>query len=112
MGKLWTPERTALRLAAMQVVDIVVTQVSPRYGDAHLAELGVPPDLRRVLPVIKVATTAALLVGVRRPRIRAVTGAGLVAYYAAAVTFHVRSNDPWTQIAPAALYGAVAAAVV
>ncbi|MEY2476207.1 MAG: DoxX-like family [Actinomycetota bacterium] len=109
---MWSKERFALRLAAMQVVDIVVTQVSPRYGDAHLAHLGVPPRLRAVLPAIKTATTVALLVGVRRPRVRSVTGAGLVAYYAAAVTFHVRSNDPWTEIAPAAAFGLVASAVV
>jgi hypothetical protein len=74
---VWSKRRFALRLAAMQVVDL-----------------------------------AALLAGTRRPRLRSLTGAGLVAYYAAAVTFHVRSDDPWTQTAPAALYGAVAAAVV
>ena len=110
---MWSKRRFALRLAAMQVMDLAAVQLFPdRYGDAHLADLGVPADLRRVLPAIKVATTAALIVGVRRPRVRAVTGAGLVAYYAAAVTFHVRSNDPWAQTAPAALYGIVAAAVV
>jgi hypothetical protein len=110
---VWSKRRFALRLAALQVVDLVVTQALPdRYGDAHLAGLGVPLQLRRVLPAIKVATTAALLVGAWRPRVRAVTGAGLVAYYAAAVTFHVESNDPWTEVAPAALYGVVAAAVV
>jgi hypothetical protein len=110
---MWSKRRSALRLAAMQVVDLAAVATMPsRYGDAHLADLGVPQQLRRVLPVIKVATTAALLVGTRRPRLRSVTGAGLVAYYAAAVTFHIESNDPWTDVAPAALYGVVAAAVV
>jgi hypothetical protein len=110
---VWSKRRFALRLAAMQVGDIVVTQAFPdRYGDAHLAALGVPPRLRSALPLIKGATTAALLVGMRRPRLRSVTGAALVVYYAAAVTFHVESDDPWTEIAPAAAYGAVAAAVI
>jgi hypothetical protein len=97
----------------MQVGDLAAVQLFPeRYGDAHLADLGVPPGLRRALPAIKVATTAALLVGVWRPRVRSVTGAGLVAYYASAVTFHVCSHDRWTETAPAALYGMVACAVV
>jgi hypothetical protein len=110
---VWSKRRFALRLAAMQVGDIVVTQAFPdRFGDAHYDHLGVPRRLRPALPVIKAATTVALLVGMRQPRVRSVTAAGLVAYYAAAVTFHVRSDDPWTDIAPAALYGAVAAAVV
>jgi hypothetical protein len=110
---VWSKRRFALRLAVMQVVDIAATRALPdRYGDAHLAALGVPAELRRVLPAIKVATTLPLLAGTRRPGLRSVTGAGLVAYYAAAVTFHVRSNDPWTETAPAALYGAVAACVI
>ena len=110
---VWSKRRFALRLAVMQVADLAVTQAFPdRFGDAHYDHLGVPPSLRPMLPVIKGAATVALLVGVRRPRLRSATGAGMVAYYAAAVTFHVRSNDPLTQTAPAALYGVVAAAIV
>ena len=110
---MWSKRRFALRLAALQAGDIVVTQAFPdRFGDAHWDHLGVPHPLRPMLLAIKLATTAALLVGAGRPRVRSVTAAGLVAYYAAAVTFHVESNDPWTDVAPAALYGVVAAAVV
>ena len=110
---MWSKRRFAIRLAALQVGDIAVTTAFPdRYGEAHWDHLGVPHGLRPLLLVIKVATTAALLAGTSRPRLRSVTGAGLVAYYAAAVTFHVESDDPWTDVAPAALYGVVAAAVV
>jgi hypothetical protein len=110
---MWSKRRFALRLAAMQVIDLAAVQLFPdRYGDAHLADLGVPAELRRVLPAIKVATTAAVLVSVGRPRLRSAVGGALVAYYAAAVTFHLESNDPWTQTAPAALYGVMAAVVV
>jgi hypothetical protein len=110
---VWSKRRFALRLAAMQVGDILVTQAFPdRFGQAHYDHLGVPRPLQPALLAIKAATTGALLVGMSRPRLRSVTAAGLVAYYAAAVTFHVRSNDPWTDVAPAALYGVVAAAAV
>ena len=110
---MWSKRRFAFRLAALQVVDLAANQAfADRFGDAHYDHLGVPRRVRPLLPVIKIATTAALLVGANRPRLRSATGAGLVAYYAAAVTFHIESDDPWTEIAPAALYGAVAAAVV
>ena len=36
----------------------------------------------------------------------------LVAYYSAAVTFHVESGDPPRDAAPAALFGALAATIV
>ena len=104
--------RLALVLAAMQAGDLVVSQTSPRYGDAHLEHLGVPPRLRRLLPVIKGAATVALVGGARRPRLRSATGGALVSYYAAAVTFHVRSRDPWTETAPAAVFGVAAALLV
>ena len=110
---VWSKRRFALRLAAMQLGDIVVTQARPdKFGDTHWDHLGVPQVLRPMLLVIKVGTTVTLLAGANRPRLRSLTGAGLVAYYAAAVTFHVESEDPWTDIAPAAFYGLVAAAVV
>jgi hypothetical protein len=101
-----------LALAAMQVGDLVVTRVSPNYGDAHLARLGVPARLRSRLGLIKCATTAGLVASARRPRLRSMVSAGLVAYYSAAVTFHVDSRDPWTDVAPAAAFGLVATTLV
>ena len=113
MPELLSKERFALRLAAMQVVDLVAVAALPnRYGDDHLAGLGVPPEVRRVLPAIKATATCALVVGTRRSRLRSLTAAAMVAYYAAAVTFHVESRDTLFNTAPAALYGAVAAACV
>lgn len=106
-------DHRALRLAAMQVVDIVVTQAMPqKFGDAHLADLGVPVWLRPWLVYIKGATTFTLVATARQPRLRSMTAAALVAYYAAAVTFHVDSHDPWTDVAPAAAFGLVAVSLV
>jgi hypothetical protein len=112
-SSLFRRDHRALRLAAAQVVDIVVTQMWPeKYGDAHLAHLGVPAWLRPRLVFIKAATTVALLASARHPRLRSMTAAALVAYYAAAVTFHVDSHDPWTDVAPAAAFGLVAVTLV
>ena len=100
----------AIVLAAFQAGDLVVTQVSPRYGRAHLDHLGVPHALRPVLPLVKACAVVALVLvarGGRRPR--RVVGAALVPYYSAATTFHVLSGDRPADVAPAAVCGALAA---
>ena len=48
-------------LAAFQVGDLVVTQVSPKDGSAHLDHLGVPIGLRPSLPLVKAAAVVALV---------------------------------------------------
>ncbi len=102
----------ALLLAAFQLGDLGVSQLSPNYGSAHLDHLGVPIALRRALPLVKTAAVLALVVASnRRPALRVVAGA-LVAYYSAAVTFHVLADDKPSDVAPAAACGLVAATLV
>ena len=109
---LFRKDLRALRLAALTVIDLVVTQTSPRFGDAHWDHLGVPHRLRPTLPVIKAVSVVALVVSAKRPALRSLTGAALVPYYSAAVTFHVVSGDPPKDIVAAALYGLDAALLV
>lgn len=101
----------ALVLAAFQVGDLVVTQVAPRYGGAHLDALGVPRAVRPALPAIKAAAVIALVATVDRRRPQRATAAGLVAYYSAAATFHVLSRDRPTDAAPAVVCAALAATI-
>jgi hypothetical protein len=110
--RLTTRKNCALALGGLQFADFVVTRVSTQFGDAHLDHLGVPAWLRPVLPVIK-ATAAAALVGTAgNPRRRSVVAGALVAYYSAAVVFHLQSDEGLEQAAPAALLGALAAAII
>ncbi len=104
--------RAAQLLAILHVVDIVATQTLPQFGGEHLDHLGVPRWLQSVLLPIKASGAAALLVTRRRPAASSAVGAALVAYYASAVTFHVLTEEPTAQALPAALYGALAAAIV
>ena len=104
--------RLALALAAFQVADVVVTQVSPRYGDEHLDHLGVPRWLRPFLPTVKAAAAGALVATWRRPTARSLTATVLVSYYSAAVTFHVLAGDGPPAVAPAAACAAMAASIV
>ena len=99
-------------LAAAQAGDLLATQVSPRYSDDHLDHLGVPGWLRPKLPVIKLGAVLALLATRKRERWRGTLGAALVAYYSAAVTFHVLSRDAPQDIAPAAVCGMLAAVII
>lgn len=89
-------------LAALQAADLVATQVSPKYGDAHLDHLGVPTPLRPVLPIVKAAAVLAMITTANRRGLRSAVAAVLVPYYSAAVTFHVLSGDGISDIAPAA----------
>ena len=104
--------RTAHLLAVIQAADVVVTQVSDAYGTEHLDHLGVPTSVRRLLPALKAGAVVALLVSARKPRLRSGVGAALLAYYSAAVTFHVRSGDNPRDVAPAVGCALIAASLI
>ena len=106
--------RAAVALAAVQVLDVVGNEAAPpRRVTAHLDHLGLPRRLHPALTPIKLATAGALVLGSRRlPAVGAVTAAGLVAFYAAATTFHLRAGDDGVVAAPAAACGVAAAYVL
>ena len=105
------PKRLAVGLAAFQLADAIGNELVPRpYLMAHLDRLGVPDGLRPALPVIKVAGSAGLVLGIKSPHLGALTAACLVGYYAAAVAFHVRAEDHPGVWLPAIAFGATAAA--
>ncbi len=101
----------ALLLAVFQLGDLVVTQVSPKYGSEHLDRLGVPTTVRRALPLVKTVAVAALLATSNRSAVRVVGGA-LVSYYSAAATLHLCAGDSPLDVAPAAACAVVAATLV
>jgi DoxX-like family len=106
------PDRTkrlVVGLAIFQIVDVIANTIPRRYVEAHLDHLGVPRNLRPVLPVIKVTSTFGLLLGLKKSRLGVVASAGLIAFYAAAVRFHLLTNDHPILAAPAAACGASAA---
>lgn len=93
----------------MQVMDAAGNALVPkRYLDAHFDRLGVPLRVRPLLPVIKVVSSAGLVLGLKWRRLGAVTSAATVAYYVAAVGFHARAGDHPFVALPAALFGGTA----
>jgi DoxX-like family len=99
----------AAGLAVLQIVDAIASATPQTSMTARLDHLGVPGVLRPVLPVIKLSTAVGLLAGLRRPRVGAMTSAVLVAFYAAAVSFHGSAGDHPAVALPAAAFGASAA---
>lgn len=98
-------------LAGIQVLDVVANMlISKGRVDAHLDHLRVPVRIRPLLSPIKLGSSAGLLVGLRVPRLGALTAAGLVAYYSAAMRFHIKAGDHPLLSVPAALLAAGAAA--
>src|SRR5438445_9050963 len=102
----------AVGLALFQVLDAIANAIPRRYVAAHLDHLGVPYPLRPALPVIKLTSSAGLLIGLEMPRLGALTSAALVAYYAAAARFHLLADDHPVLAMPAAACGAAAAATL
>lgn len=105
------PRRVAVGLAGLQLVDVIGNELLPpgRLA-AHLDHLGVPNRLRPALPVIKVAGSAGLVLGLRLPLLGAVTSGCLVGYYAAAAMFHLHAGDHPVVCLPAMAFGGAAAA--
>jgi hypothetical protein len=96
-------------VAALQAAEVVASATTPETSRARLDRLGVPTSVRSALPVIKVATAAGLLLGGRTPRVGAAASAVMVAFYAAAVSFHCLADDPPVLALPAAAFAAGAA---
>lgn len=110
-----TTERSrqlAVALAGFQVLDVIGNAIPRQFVKQHLDHLGVPEYLRPMLPVIKLSSSAGLLLGLKLPRLGVLTAASLVAYYTAAMRFHQLSGDHVVLAMPAAGLVGVAAVML
>jgi hypothetical protein len=103
----------AMGFVLLQLADAAGNELVPRrYVEAHLDRLGVPRPVQAVLPAIKVVSSGGLLLGLRWPRLGAVTSSCLIAFYAAAVGFHLNAGDHPVVAGPAVAFGLGAAALL
>ncbi|HET9875429.1 MAG TPA: DoxX family protein [Mycobacterium sp.] len=91
-------------LAAFQVGDAVACAIPVPYIAKSLDELGVPPAISRVLPVVKVAAALGLLSVFRFPGLARLTTAMLTLYFMLAVGAHIRVRDRVVNTIPAATF--------
>ena len=94
--------RHILAFAAFQLGDAVACAIPLGYIQRDLDNIGCPPAIQRALPSIKAASATGLLLGRRWPLLGRVTAFSLVAYFVAAIGFHVHAKDSVWKTLPAA----------
>jgi hypothetical protein len=103
MGALTSPKAYA-GLAAFQAVDAVACAIPIAPIAKTLDTLGIPRDIRWVLPASKAASAIGLISASRFPALARLTTAMLTLYFVLAVGAHLRVRDRIVNVIPAASF--------
>jgi hypothetical protein len=103
VGALTSP-KTYAALAAFQAVDAVACAIPIAPIAKSLDTLGVPQDIRWLLPVSKATSVIGLLSAGRFPALARLTTAMLTVYFVLAVGAHLRVRDRIVNVIPAASF--------
>lgn len=110
MGTLTAP-RTYTVLAVLQAGDAVACIGPIKPIEKALDDVGLPREIRPVIPAVKAAAAVGLLSVHRSPRLARLTTLMLTVYFVLAVGAHLRVRDWSVGLAAAssflALYGAM-----
>ncbi len=101
MAALTSP-RTYAGLAVFQAVDAVACAIPIAPIVKSLDTLGVPQEIRWILPSAKAASVIGLLSAGRVPALARLTTAMLTLYFVLAVGAHLRVRDKIVNLIPAA----------
>ncbi|MDT5084143.1 MAG: hypothetical protein QOJ61_1186 [Mycobacterium sp.] len=110
MSALTSP-KTYAALAAFQAVDAVAAAIPVPPVAKTLDTLGIPQDIRWLLPASKAASVIGLLSVSRFPALARLTTAMLTVYFVLAVGAHIRARDRIVNALPAATFLAIYAAL-
>ncbi|HYQ35035.1 MAG TPA: DoxX family protein [Mycobacterium sp.] len=103
MGVLTSP-KTYVALAAFQAGDAVACAIPVAPIAKTLDNLGVPQNVRPVMPVVKAAAAIGLLSVRWFPGLARLTTAMLTLYFVVAVGAHIRARDKVVNTLPAASF--------
>ena len=106
MSALTSPKTYAV-LAALQAGDAVACAIPLSPIAKTLDNLGIPQDIRWLLPASKAASVIGLLSASRIPALARLTTAMLTLYFALAVGAHLRARDRIVNAVPAASFLAI-----
>ena len=106
MSALTSP-KTYAALAALQAGDAVACAIPLAPIAKTLDNLGIPQDIRWLLPASKAASVIGLLSASRIPALARLTTAMLTLYFALAVGAHLRARDRIVNAVPAASFLAI-----
>ena len=110
MGVLTSP-KTYVALAAFQAGDAVACAIPVAPIAKTLDNLGVPQNVRPVMPVVKAGAAIGLLSVRWFPGLARLTTAMLTLYFVLAVGAHIRARDKVVNALPAASFLATFAAM-
>ncbi|OBK38979.1 hypothetical protein A5658_25575 [Mycobacterium sp. 1245111.1] len=99
-----TSPKTYAGLAAFQAVDAVACAIPISPIAKSLDLLGVPQDIRWMLPSAKAASVIGLLSARKVPALARLTTAMLTVYFVLAVGAHLRARDKIVNAIPAASF--------
>ncbi|GAA4422419.1 DoxX family protein [Georgenia halophila] len=80
-------------LALIQLVDGLLSVGPVTFVARCFNDVGFPRRYWRLAPLVKLAATVGLVLGVWVPYLAFVTSVALVAYFVVAISFHVRARD-------------------
>ncbi len=103
MATLTSP-KTYAGLAAFQAIDAVACAIPIPPITKSMDTLGVPEDVRWMLPAAKAASVVGLLSASRFPALARLTTAMLTLYFVLAVGAHLRVRDKIVNVLPAASF--------
>jgi DoxX-like family len=103
MSALTSP-KTYAALAAFQAGDAVACAIPVAPIAKTLDNLGIPQNIRWLLPASKAASVVGLLSASRIPALARLTTAMLTLYFVLAVGAHVRARDRIVNALPAASF--------
>ena len=96
--------KTYAALATFQAADALACAIPVPLIAKALDQLGVPQNIRWILPVSKAASAIGLLSASRFPTLARLTTAMLTVYFALAVGAHIRVRDRVVNAIPAASF--------
>jgi hypothetical protein len=107
----WASPKTYAGLAAFQAADAVACAIPVAPIVRSLDTLGIPQEIRWILPASKAASVIGLLSASRFPALARLTTAMLTLYFVLAVGAHIRVRDRVVNAIPAASFLATYAAL-
>ena len=101
-------KKAAGSLLLIQAADAVACAIPLPIIRRDLERLGCSDTVQRTIPVVKAASVAGLLAGLRSPRLGRLTTTALLGYFTCAVAAHARVRDPaWRYAAAVGMAGLV-----
>lgn len=103
----------AVALIVVLAADAVACAIPIKYIKDDLTRLNCSDQIQQLIPVVKAAAVAGLLIGLWVPAVGVAACIGMVAYFVCALAVHKRENDSFDKYVPAMLFMAfVVAALV